>query len=66
MPEVSLHDLKHLMNTLETIQAEHEQLELDNEWYASDSLGLIESSLEIIHSKLGITPNATDEEFDDE
>ena len=60
-------DLRHLLNALETVDAELEQLELDEEWFSSDSTDLVKSGTEILHSYLGIEPQPHEEEdFDNE
>jgi hypothetical protein len=61
--EVSEADLRHLLLALDTLEAEVEQLVYDKEWYTSDSLDLLLSAKEILHSILGIS---NEEEEDDE
>jgi hypothetical protein len=59
---ITVPELAHIMNCLESVQAEIEQLEYDNEWYSSDSTDLVLSSLEILHGYF--YPVGPDEEED--
>lgn len=62
--EVVEADLRHLLLAVDTLEAEVEQLVYDKEWYSSDSLDLLLSSKQILHSLLGIV-NPEDEDDED-
>lgn len=49
---IQKNELRFLLETFETIQAELEQLMYDNEWYVTDVLDQITSSVEIVNRRL--------------
>lgn len=66
---LSRYDVSFIKNALESVQAELEQLERDEEWYVSEVTDLVASSLEIVYGALGIKiedlEDFNDDEYDD-
>lgn len=60
--EVKRTELRFLLDTLETIEAEIEQLTYDEVWYVSDVVDQMEASKQILHDLLGIRELSYDEE----
>lgn len=60
--EVTELDLRHLLTTFETVEAEIEQLVYDKEWYVSDALDLLASSKQLLGSLLGIREETEEDE----
>lgn len=60
--EVPTADLNFLLRTLNTLEAEIEQLEITEDWYSSDSRDLLDSATEIIRGHLGIEEINYDED----
>ena len=58
-------DLGHVLLAIETFEAEIEQLVYDKEWYSDDSLDLLASSKQLLHSILGIEEHYEEEGEDD-
>lgn len=54
----------HVLNALDTFDAELEQLESSEDWFVSDSRDRLESARQILHSILGIEEPTY--EFDEE
>lgn len=62
---VSTKDLMFLLETIDTVDAEVEQLEITEDWYSSDSRDLMLSAKEILRGYLGIKePEEYEEEFE--
>lgn len=49
--EISRADAAHIREALETAREEFEELTRTKDWFVSDALDLIESSLEILNEK---------------
>lgn len=60
--EVPTADLNFLLRTLNTLEAEIEQLEITEDWYSSDSRDLLDSATEIVRGHLGIEEINYDED----
>jgi len=60
--EVPTKDLNFLLHTIQTVDAELEQLEITEDWYSSDSRDLLESAKEILRGILGIEEINYDED----
>lgn len=52
MPKVTKADLRHILDMIETVEAEYEQLELDNDWFVSDAADLIQSAKQLVLERL--------------
>jgi hypothetical protein len=50
---VPILELEFMLNTVETLEAEVEQLEYDNDWYSSDSIDMLTASKQILCRLLG-------------
>lgn len=60
---VAITDLRFLLDTFETLEAELEQLQYDEVWFVSDCMDQLKSSIQILHDVLGIKePDYDDEE----
>jgi hypothetical protein len=62
IPEYSL---RHVLEAIETFEAELEQLEVDEPWYVPDSRDRLDSAKQILHDHLGIQDEYYDEEDED-
>jgi len=52
MPKVTKADLRHILDMIETVEAEYEQLELDNDWFVSDATDLIQSAKQLVLERM--------------
>jgi len=55
-------NIRFLLDTLETLEAELEQLEYDEEWFVADSMDQLKASIQILHDILGIKDSEYDED----
>lgn len=62
--EVSYNKLRFLLDTIESTEAELEQLTYDEEWYVSEVVDQLQSSKEILHDLLGI--KEVEDDYDEE
>lgn len=54
MPELTKADLRHILDLVETIEAEVDALEKQEDWYVSDLHDLIASVKQLVQEKLNV------------